>query len=72
MEMTKEPTEALMLRAPVEFWQRLDRWCEQTAKREEMTVAPSRPASIRWIVHQFLLKQEQQAKRQRQAKRRGK
>jgi hypothetical protein len=47
----------------------VDRWCEQTAKREKMTVPPSRPASIRWIVHQFLVKQERQAKRRRQARR---
>lgn len=49
--------------APADFWRRLDRWRERTAKRKQMTMAPSRPASIRWIVHQFLLKQEQRAKR---------
>jgi len=35
----------------------LDRW------REQQIAKPSRPASICWIVHQFLLKQEQKAER---------
>jgi hypothetical protein len=31
---------------------------------------PSRPASIRWIVHNFLLKQEEKAKRSKKRTRR--
>ena len=62
MATTPEPVEttSIQLKAPTELFERLDRWREQTAKRKQMTMAPSRPASIRWIVHQFLLKQEQQ------------
>jgi hypothetical protein len=50
----------LGLKAPVEFFERLDKW------REQQIAKPSRPASIRWIVHQYLLKQEQRAERPRQ------
>jgi hypothetical protein len=62
------PTMWLGLKAPVELFERLDRW------REQQVARPSRPASIRWIVHQFLLKQEQGAARRgkrKQAKRPG-
>jgi hypothetical protein len=31
--------------------------------REQQIAKPSRPAAIRWILHQFLLKQEQKAER---------
>jgi len=47
----------LALKAPTELFERLDRWCEQQVAR------PSRPAAIRWIVHQFLLKQGHHMKR---------
>ena len=63
--MLSEPTELLALRAPVEFWQRLDKWCEQ----QDVFLKPSRPAAIRWIVHQFLLAQEKQ--RPKKGKRRA-
>lgn len=53
------PTMLMTLKAPVEFFERLDRWCEQEQARRSMTMRPSRPAAIRWIVHNFLLKQEQ-------------
>lgn len=56
----------LSVKAPVDFFERIDRWCEQERERQGMTMRPSRPAAIRWIVHQFLLKQEQRAKRPRQ------
>jgi hypothetical protein len=57
------PTMWLGLKAPVELFERLDRW------REQQVARPSRPASIRWIVHQFLLKQEQQRARRDKRKR---
>jgi len=53
------PTMWLHLKAPVEFFERIDRWCEQQKKERDMTMRPSRPAAIRYIVHNFLLKQEQ-------------
>ena len=53
------PTMWLHLKAPVEFFERIDRWCEQQQKAQGMTMRPSRPAAIRYIVHNFLLKQEQ-------------
>jgi hypothetical protein len=57
-----EPTELLALRAPVDFWQHLDSW------RERQIGNPSRPASIRWIVWQYLQKAEtRSAKRKRRA-----
>jgi hypothetical protein len=57
------PTMWLNLKAPVEFFERLDRWCERQKELHDMTMRPSRPAAIRYIVHQFLLKQEQHAGR---------
>jgi hypothetical protein len=36
---------------------------------EGHVMKPSRPASIRWIVHQFLLQQEQKAARPKARKR---
>jgi hypothetical protein len=61
------PTMLLHLKAPVELFERLDRWRLQ----QSGTVKPSRPASIRWIVHQFLLKQEQRAERSAKPKRKA-
>ena len=61
------PTTWLHLKAPVELFERLDRWCEQEQARQRMTIRPARPAAIRWIVHNFLLKQEQKAKRPRRS-----
>jgi hypothetical protein len=58
-----EPTELLALRAPVEFWQHLDQW------RSQQIAQPSRPASIRWIVWQYLQKAE--ARAAKQPKRKG-
>ena len=58
-EVEKVETALMALKAPVEFFERLDRW----RLRQPMTMKPSRPASIRWIVNQFLLKQEQKAAR---------
>jgi hypothetical protein len=51
-----EPPETILLalKAPIDFFERLDRWCEQIAERERMTMKPSRPMAIRWIVYQFL------------------
>jgi hypothetical protein len=43
---------------------RIDRWCEQQKELQGMTIRPSRPAAIRWIVHQFLLKQERSKPRE--------
>jgi hypothetical protein len=57
-------TALLALKAPVEFFEMLDRWRLQHPQK------PSRPASIRWIVHQFLLKQEQKTKRPKTRRRR--
>ena len=55
----KVPTTYISVKAPIELFERLDRWCEQYKEREKITIKPSRPAAIRWIVHQFLLKQEE-------------
>ena len=53
----------IVLKAPIAAWfNELDEW------RELQIGKPSRPASIRWIVHQFLLKHEQRAERAEQAK----
>jgi hypothetical protein len=57
------PTMLMTLKAPVELFERLDRWCEQQQRQRGMTMKPSRPAAIRYIVHNFLLKQEQRRKR---------
>jgi hypothetical protein len=62
---TDEPTMVLALKAPVEFFERLDRWREQYKREHDITMAPTRPAAIRWIVHNFLLKQEQQKPRRK-------
>jgi len=63
-ETKPDPPEMVLLglKAPVDFFERLDHW------REQQIAKPSRPASIRWIVHQFLLKQEQRAERPRNKK----
>ena len=66
-EAVPVPTTWLHLKAPVELFERLDRWCEQEQARQHMTIRPARPAAIRWIVHNFLLKQEQKAKRPRRS-----
>jgi hypothetical protein len=63
------PTMLLSLKAPIELFERLDRWCEQQKQARGMTMRPSRPAAIRYIVHNFLLKQE--SKRPAQRQRRG-
>jgi hypothetical protein len=52
------PTMWLHLKAPVEFFERIDRWCERQKELHDMTIRPSRPAAIRYIVHNYLLKQE--------------
>jgi hypothetical protein len=39
--------------------------CEQQQQARGMTTKPSRPAAIRYIVHNFLLKQEQLRKRRK-------
>jgi hypothetical protein len=64
--MTKPETiKHLILKAPASFFERLDRWCEAEQQARGMTMRPSRPAAIRWIVHTHLLKQEQLRKRRR-------
>ena len=60
-----EPTMSLLVKAPVEFFERIDRWCEQQKEAQGMTIKPSRPAAIRYIVHNFLLKQEQKTARKK-------
>jgi hypothetical protein len=59
-----------MRRNSAEFFERIDRWCEEQQQARGMTMKPSRPAAIRYIVHNFLLKQEQLAAR-RKGKRRA-
>jgi hypothetical protein len=46
----------------------LDRWRLEVKERDGTVMAPSRSAAIRWIVHQFLMKQEAKAsvRKQRQ------
>jgi hypothetical protein len=63
------PTMSLHLKAPVELFERLDRWCEQWKLENNRVMTPSRPAAIRWIVHNFLLKQEQRGAKAKRAKR---
>jgi hypothetical protein len=57
------PTMWLQVKAPVELFERLDRWRERYKSEHASVMAPSRQAAIRWIVHNFLLKQEQKASR---------
>jgi len=64
--MTSEQTTFISLKAPVEFFERLDRWRLDVKERDGTVMAPSRPAAIRWIVHQFLVKQEERATKQKQ------
>jgi hypothetical protein len=63
-----EQTTTISLKAPTEFFERLDRWRER--RGEGFVMKPSRPASIRWIVHRFLLSQEQKTARPQTGKRR--
>jgi hypothetical protein len=58
----------MQLKAPDEFWQRLDAWREQ----QDFVPKPSRPASVRWIVWTFLQKQERRAPRKSAKRRRAK
>jgi hypothetical protein len=51
----------LGLKAPVEWFEELDAWREL----QDFTPKPSRPAAIRWIVHQFLLKQGRRTRKRR-------
>jgi hypothetical protein len=51
----------LGLKAPVDWFDKLDAWREQ----QDFTPKPSRPASIRWIVWQYLTKQEQRGAKRR-------
>ena len=59
----------IALKAPIELFERLDRWCEQQKAARGMTMQPSRPAAIRYIVHNFLLKQERKRPAKRSVKR---
>ena len=54
----------LGLKAPVEWFEELDAWREL----QDFTPKPSRPAAIRWIVWQFLTKQEERAARKAERK----
>jgi hypothetical protein len=64
------PTLRFPLKAPVDFFERLDRWREAVREKEGRVVAPDRGAAIRWIVHQFLLKQEEANRLNRKRRRR--
>ena len=55
----------MQLKAPDEWFAKLDEWRE----KQDAFVKPSRPAAIRWIVFQFLLKQEQHAARTKRRRR---
>jgi hypothetical protein len=50
------PTAWLHLKAPVEFFELIDEWCEKEQARRGMRLRPSRPAAIRFIVYNFLMK----------------
>lgn len=64
-EVEKAETALMALKAPAEFFERLDKW----RLRQSMTMKPSRPALIRWIVHNFLLREEQkEARKTKRAK----
>ena len=56
----------LQLKAPIELFERLDHWRLQ----QPGAMKPSRSASIRRIVNQFLLKQEQKAAKSKTGSRR--
>jgi len=51
------PTALLGLKAPVEWFEKLDAWREL----QDFTPKPSRPAAIRYIVWRFLDKEAQRA-----------
>lgn len=53
------PTLTQPVKAPVALFERLDRWCEWTRARDGMTMRPSRPAAIRYILDQFLTREEE-------------
>jgi hypothetical protein len=66
-----DPTVATMwlhLKAPVEFFERIDRWCAQQQAAQRMIIRPTRPAAIRYIVHNFLERQERKKPRPRRGK----
>jgi hypothetical protein len=65
-------TTLLHLKAPVELFERLDVWCEWMQRAKGMTLRPTRPAAIRYILDQYLQRQEKQAARPKSAgKRKG-
>jgi hypothetical protein len=43
----QEPTATLRFGAPAEWFERLDRWCQQIADEKHMRLVPGRPAAIR-------------------------
>ena len=55
----------LHIKAPVDFVERIDRWREHYKVEHDMVVTPSRPAVVRWIVYNFLLKDEQRTVKKR-------
>jgi predicted transcriptional regulator len=54
----QEPVERQLVKAPVELFERLDRWCERMQRERNMTMRPGRPAAIRYILDQFLQREE--------------
>jgi hypothetical protein len=67
-EKQSEPAMWLRVKAPVEFFELLDKWREQWKIKNDRVMAPTRPDTVRWIVYQFLLKQEARAQRRRPRK----
>jgi hypothetical protein len=66
------PLKTVPLRAPVEFFDRIDAWCRYVQERDQTVLTPHRTAAIRWIVDQFLKKEEAaMARRNRRAPRRA-
>ena len=64
-DATQVPTMRIGLKAPVEFFERLDRWRQMVKQREQMMVRlPDRQAAIRFIVHHYL-----EAERAKEARR---
>jgi hypothetical protein len=64
------PLRTVPLRAPVEFFDRIDRWCQYVKERDQTVLTPHRTAAIRWIVDQFLRKEEALMARKKLVKKR--
>jgi hypothetical protein len=64
-DTTQIPTMRIGLKAPVEFFEQLDRWRQMVKQREHMVRLPDRQAAIRFIVHHYLEAERAKAARRK-------